>query len=203
MQQKLRIGADNFPPYQYLDDAGALRGLDYEAVRDAGIKAGFGMEFALYEWAVAEELFADKQLDALFQMPKTPEREKKWHFSKPLRSTNVELITGYPMLNIADMSDIQTHGYRLGLVEGISYNGSIKSVSAERITFYKDNEKLLKAVSAGQVSFGLCDQGVKQFLIDKLSLHNIRVIPALTFSHPLYIAFHDTEIRDQFDRYLE
>jgi hypothetical protein len=67
---------------------------------------------------------------------------------------------------------------------------------------YQNNEDLLVAIGKQEVHFGIFDRGVKQFLIEKLSVKNIRAINALTFIRPLFIAFHDKEIKDAFDKQL-
>jgi hypothetical protein len=56
---------------------------------------------------------------------------------------------------------------------------------------YQNNENLLLAISKREVDFGIFDQGVKQFLMEKLFLKNIRVMNALTFIRPLFMAFHE------------
>ncbi|GHV04320.1 hypothetical protein AGMMS50229_05450 [Campylobacterota bacterium] len=202
MKQKLTIGADPFPPYQYIDSTGVLRGSDLLIVQTAGEKAGFEIELIIDDWAVVWKRFELGELDAVFQLPKTPEREKLYLFSKLLRNANTEVITGDPSIEISALSEIETHKYTLGLIEGIAYGADADALNADRKIFFSNNEKLLKAISDRQVTFGIFDQGVKQFLMDKLSINNIRVISALTFIRPLFIAFRNAEIRDRFDRYL-
>jgi hypothetical protein len=38
--------------------------------------------------------------------------------------------------------------------------------------------------------------------MEKLFLKNIRVINVLTFIRPLFMAFHEKEIKEEFDKYL-
>jgi hypothetical protein len=76
------------------------------------------------------------------------------------------------------------------------------ALSDERKVKYESNETLLAAIAKSEVDFGMFDQGVKQFLIDKLSIKGINVIQSLTFTRQLYVAFNDIEIRNAFDKYL-
>ncbi|MDR2638381.1 MAG: transporter substrate-binding domain-containing protein [Helicobacteraceae bacterium] len=199
--KSLKIGADPFPPYQYYDN-GVLRGSDYERVKSAGEKAGFDLEFFIDDWAAIERRFEQKTLDAVFQLPKTPEREQKYHFSKLLRTGATEVVAANGAIDIAGISDIQSKGYLLGVAEGVSYGAAVQALSDESKVVYSDNEKLLIAVAGQAVDFGIFDRGVKAFLAEKLSLSNIRAIEALTFNRELFIAFNDPAIRDAFDRYL-
>ncbi|MDR2142204.1 MAG: transporter substrate-binding domain-containing protein [Deltaproteobacteria bacterium] len=198
----LLIGADPFPPYQYYDDQGALVGLDYEKVRAAGQKAGFELEFILEDWALIEEKFAQKELDAVFQLPKTPEREKNYLFSKLLRNGVTEIVTGNPLLSVTAISEIGRKKLSLGLIEGIAYNEEIQALDQGRQQFYPDNEQLLLALGQQEVDFGVFDQGVRIFLMEKLAVQNITVIEALTFIRPLFMAFHDKKTQILFDKYL-
>ncbi|MDR1616242.1 MAG: transporter substrate-binding domain-containing protein, partial [Syntrophomonadaceae bacterium] len=121
MKKHLIIGADPFPPYQYYDTNGILQGADYEKIKNAGIKAGFELEFLIEDWVLIEQKFSQKKLDAVFQLPKTPEREEKYLFSKLLRNGITEVVTGHTTLEIFSINEIEAPKYTLGIVEGISY----------------------------------------------------------------------------------
>jgi ABC-type amino acid transport substrate-binding protein len=202
MKKQIKIGADPFPPYQYYDESGSVRGTDYEAVKAAGTKAGFDMEFVIDDWTLIERKFTDGALDAVFQLPKTPEREQKFHFSKLLRNGVTETVTGQPSLQIRTIHDIETHQYTLGVVDGVSYGAEVDALSADYKVKYKSNETLLVAIANSEADFGMFDQGVKQFLIGKLSVKGICVIQQLTFTRQLYMAFNDIDIKNAFDKYL-
>jgi polar amino acid transport system substrate-binding protein len=201
-KKHLIIGADPFPPYQYYDANGILQGTDYSRIKDAGANAGFELEFLIEDWVSIEQKFAQKKLDAVFQLPKTPEREKQYLFSKLLRNGVTEVVTGHPDIEISSVNDIEMKRYTLGIVEGISYGEDVKALNQQCTVHYQNNEDLLVAIGKQEVHFGIFDRGVKQFLIEKLSVKNIRAINALTFIRPLFIAFHDKEIKDAFDKQL-
>jgi polar amino acid transport system substrate-binding protein len=201
-KRHLIIGADPFPPYQYYDANGVLQGMDYEKIKNAGIKAGFELEFLIEDWILIEQKFSQKKLDAIFQLPKTPEREKQYLFSKLLRNGTTEVITGHPTLEIYSLNDIEVQKYTFGVVEGISYGEDVKGLDKKCKKTYKSNEYLLAAIGEQDVHFGVFDQGVKQFLMEKLFIKNIRVMNSLTFIRPLFMAFHKKEIKEAFDKYL-
>jgi hypothetical protein len=119
LKKQIKIGADPFPPYQYYDASGSICGTDYEAIKAAGEKAGFNMEFVIDDWTLIERNFTDGALDAVFQLPKNPERERKFHFSKLLRDGATEVVTGQLSLQIGTIHDIEVHQYTLGVVDGV------------------------------------------------------------------------------------
>jgi polar amino acid transport system substrate-binding protein len=201
-KKHLKIGADPFPPYQYHDSDGILRGIDYEKVKIAGEKAGFELEFLIDDWVLIEQKFSQKKLDAVFQLPKTPEREKQYIFSKLLRNGVTEVVSGHQTLEIFSINDIEKHKYTLGVVNGISYADEVKELNSQYKKTYQNNSDLLTAIGKQEVNLGIFDQGVKNFLMEKLSIKNIRVINELTFIRPLFMAFHDKEVKEAFDKYL-
>jgi polar amino acid transport system substrate-binding protein len=202
LKKRIRIGADPFPPYQYYDSHGELRGSDYEHVFSAGTRGGFEMEFEVDEWSLIEKKFFDQKLDAVFQVQKTPEREKRCLFSKLLRNAVTEVVTGKANIKAGSFSDLIKDGCRLGVIQNYAYGEPLDSLHPELKVAYPDQESLLTAIAEKKVDAGIFDQGVKNFLMEKLGFSEIYVLSALSFLRPLYMAFHDSEIRDAFDRYL-
>jgi ABC-type amino acid transport substrate-binding protein len=202
LKKQIRIGADPFPPYQYYDDQGVPRGSDFDLVFSAGKAAGFEMEFELGEWSLIEKRFYDRQFDAVFQVQKTPEREKRCLFSKLLRNAATEVVTGKTDIKVGSFGELAGGDYRLGVIKNYAYGEPLDSLDSKLKAEYPDQASLLTAIAEKEVDAGIFDQGVKNFLMEKLGLSNIYALPALTFLRPLYIACHDGEIRDAFDRCL-
>ena len=202
MKHNLRIGADPFPPYQYYDAAGLLRGTDYETVRAAGEKAGFHMAFLLDEWGAVEQKMLAGELDAVFQVQKNPQRAARYCFSKLLRNAVTEVITADAGLSLAGYADIPGKGLTLGVQANYSYGDAIDSLDERCKRAYGSGEALLRAVHAGRVDAGVFDRGVKEYLMEQLHLSGIRALEGLSFDRPLYIAFNDAAVRDAFDTWL-
>jgi ABC-type amino acid transport substrate-binding protein len=202
MKTKLRIGADPFPPYQYYDEDGVLRGSDYETVRAAGEKAGFEMEFIIGEWSLIEKKMSAGELDAVFQVQKTPEREERFCFSKLLRKAVTEIITGDEVLALSSCAGIPAGGLTLGVQANYSYGGEVDALDDACKKEYGSGEALLRAVQNREVDAGVFDRGVKNYLMEQKGIQGIRALEELSFDRPLYVAFIDPEIRDAFDAYL-
>jgi polar amino acid transport system substrate-binding protein len=202
LKKQIRIGADPFPPYQYYDDQGILRGSDFEHVRAAGVAVGFEMEFELGEWSLMERSFYERRLDAVFQVQKTPEREKHFLFSKLLRNAVTEFITGHDDIKADSFENLVAGNFRFGLIQNYAYGEPIDSLNPALKALYPDQEALLAAIAKKKVDVGVFDQGVKNFLMEKLGISTVYALSSLSFLRPLYMAFHDGEIRDAFDRFL-
>lgn len=202
MKQKLFIGADPFPPYQYYDTDGVLKGSDYDTVKAAGEKAGFEMDFLVDEWNIVEAKVLSGELDAVFQVQKTPQREERFHFSKLLRNAVTEVITGNPQLTISSYEEIESKNLRLGVLQSYAYGDEVDRLDSRYKHEYPGNESLLEAIQTRQVDLGIFDAGVKQYLMEKLSISGLYTIEPLTFFRPLYIAFNSADVRDAFNQQL-
>lgn len=185
MKKQIRIGADPFPPYQYYDGQGILRGSDFERVRGAGAgAAGFEMEFEIDEWSRIEGAFYERRLDTVFQVQKTPEREKHFLFSKPLRNAVTEFITVRADIKADSFENLAAGNCRFGLIQNYAYGEPLDSLNPILKTLHPDQESLLAAIAGQKVDAGVFDQGVKNFLMEKLGLSTIYTLPSPNFFAP-------------------
>ena len=88
-----KIGADPFPPFQYFDKDGNIRGSDYETINNVILKMGKQAEYILDNWDDVEQKLINKEIDIAFQVQKTHEREKKYYFSNLLIPVSLSFIT--------------------------------------------------------------------------------------------------------------
>ena len=56
---------------------------------------------------------------------------------------------------------------------------------------------MLRAICDREVDCGVCDQGVKEYLMAGKPV--LYPIPALTYKRPLYVMFNQEKQRDDFD----
>lgn len=204
MDRKLLIGADPFPPYQYLDANGVVQGTDFELVREAFVRAGYQIEVRLDAWPIVEAAARSGELDAAFQVQRTPERESLYQFSDLLRQATTEVITSNPYLRRLDSyKDIATRHLIVGVMANYAYGEEIDSLDTSYKQEYADQTTLLKAISSGEVDIGIFDQGVKMYLMQKAGIDNLHVIDELTFERPLYVIFSDPVLRDAFNAGLQ
>lgn len=203
MDRKLIVGADPFPPYQYMNDQGQIIGSDCETVRNAFLNAGYEIEIIIDDWAKIETDIRHKNIDAAFQVQKTPEREKLYYFSDLLRYATTEVITNDISLQPSSLSSIDTQGLSLGAIANYAYGEPVDSINPTRKRFFDQQSTLLHAISTGNVNLGIFDQGVKQYLMQREQINNLHVLDALTFQRPLYVVFASASIRDAFNYGLQ
>jgi ABC-type amino acid transport substrate-binding protein len=202
MSKVLTVGADPFPPYQYYDNSGAVKGSDYDLVKRAFELAGYEIMVVLDDWKTIEESVINKNIDAAFQVQRTPEREKKYFFSDLLRNAVTEVVTGNKDLVINTFKEMEEKRTSIGVIKNYSYGDDIDSLDSSLKVPYPDQLPLLKAINAREVDMGVFDKGVKEYLMKSAGLNNIYPIKALEFIRPLYVVFHDPTLRDEFNKGL-
>jgi ABC-type amino acid transport substrate-binding protein len=196
---RIRVGADPFPPYQYYLPDGTIAGQDYEKITTLFQQVGLTADVVIKDWeAVISEL--DKgELEAAFQVQDTPERKKRFYFSDLFRNAVTEVVTSNPELKINSYGEIETLGLSLGVIEGYTNGAEIDALKEEIKKTYPNAESLLTAISRGEVDLGVFDRGVKEYIMANNHLDNIYAIESMTFIRPLYVIFNNADLRDTFN----
>ncbi len=202
MRTKILIGADPFPPYQYIDENGALQGLDYETVRAAFAAAEIDIEVELHDWPIVDAKLKEGYFQAAFQVQPTEERLKLYQFSNLLRNAATELVSSQKELHLSSYSEIPSKNLRLGVLEGYTNGPDIDALPNENKKYYADAAALLQAISKEEVDLGVFDQGVKQYLANSLGISNVYAVKGMTFTRPLHVVFHDKELCSRFNEGL-
>ncbi|MBE6031956.1 MAG: amino acid ABC transporter substrate-binding protein [Clostridiales bacterium] len=200
MMRTVKVCADPFPPYQYVQEDGSLAGSDYELVFGALTKAGYKVEAVIAPWDEVMGAFEKKECDALFQVQDTPARRAAYCFSEKLRDavTDVVKLQGKD-LAVCAYDDLKA--CRLGLISGFANGADIDSLPESCKRYYNGTQEILDALYAGEIDAAVCDRGVREYLTNKDE--QIVPIAALTYKRPLYVMFYDGELRDAFNEALQ
>lgn len=199
MSTILRVGADPFPPYQYYDESGVVRGIDSDTVTAAFEEAGYKIEIELMDWSDVQKKFDNGELHAIFQVQPDPERLAKYCFSDLLRNAATEVVSSKAGLSLNAYQDIPVQNLTLGVLQGYTNGPEIDALPEDSKKEYKDNVSLLRAISAGEVDLGVYDRGVKEYLMKQEGITNIYPIESMTYTRPLHVVFRDPALRDTFN----
>lgn len=198
----LIIGADPFPPYQYYDENGNIRGLDYEVVKLVIEKMGCNDKYIIDDWSKIEKLLINKKIDIAFQVQKTPERENMYYFSDKLRDAATIIVTSKNNTDYEDIRDIFKGNSKLGVIQNYKYGEIIDSINHDYKVNYKSLEDLLDAVNNGSIDYGVADLGVFNYLSKNTNYQNIVSMERLVFNRPLYVVFNDESLKNEFNQQL-
>lgn len=194
--KKIKVCADPFPPYQYMDKDGSIKGRDYELVAGRLRAAGYDPEVCIGPWdRIYREFWAGEQ-DVLFQAQDTPERLEKFYFSKMLRYAVTEIVTANPdLLALKEYAGLA--GYKVGVIAGFANGPEIDGLPDSCKVEFQGAAQVLQGICEKKVDCGVCDQGVKEYLMAGRPV--LYPIPALTYKRPLYVMFNRETQRDDFD----
>lgn len=198
----LTVGADPFPPYQYIDKEGNVSGLDYDVVKSIIDKMGYKAEYVIKEWSTVEQMFNRKEIDIIFQVQKTPEREMNWCFSEKLRDAVTSIITPFDNIAFHNINEIFEKRGKLGVIQNYQYGEPIDSVDVGNKVYFNSLEELLGAANNNEVGFGVVDLGVFKYINKDEAYDKLKVIENLNFNRPLYVAFNSKFLRDEFNVHL-
>lgn len=203
MNKILTVGADPFPPYQYYDEDGNIKGSDYELVKKIFKHAGYEIKVILDEWNKIEYAIINKKIDVAFQVQHTIKREKKYFFSNLFRNAITEVVTGNKKLELNSYSEIEEKKLSVGVINNYTYGNDIDKIDSSLKKSFNEQSELLKAINDRVVDIGIFDKGVKEYLMGKEGFTNIFSIKSLEFIRPLYVVFSNKEIRDKFNESLK
>jgi ABC-type amino acid transport substrate-binding protein len=199
MNNLIIVGADPFPPYQYYDDSGRVKGSDYDLVKKIFKNAGYEIEVKLDDWLLIENEVINKKIDAAFQVQHSIEREKKYFYSELLRSAVTEVVTGNEYLEIKSYDEISEKRLSIGVIANYSYGDSIDKIDSSLKMSFVSQTELLKAINDRIVDIGIFDKGVKEYIMQQEGISNIHSIKALEFIRPLYVVFSNEKLRNDFN----
>ncbi|MGC8849073.1 MAG: substrate-binding periplasmic protein [Candidatus Bathyarchaeia archaeon] len=187
------IAADPYPPYQYMYK-GRVVGLDHDIVVNAFKSMGLDVRVELHPWDECIKMLDKGVADAVFQMVKTPRREKKYLFSDPLRKALTVLYksktSDFKLHRDSKIKD-QLKGFRLGLVRGYSYDPMIDGLEVIARIEVNDQEDLLKGLIEGRFDLALIDRGVSIYLMDELGLKGrLEEVEGFAITREFHLAFH-------------
>jgi polar amino acid transport system substrate-binding protein len=198
----LIIGADPFPPYQYIDEDGNIKGSDYDIVNNVVKKLKLKAEYIIDEWSIIERKLNQNEIDAAFQVQKTPEREKIYFFSNKLRDATTSIIAAKNDTQSNNLEELLEDGSKLAVINNYKYGDVIDNISQDKKITFLDLEKLIKAVDNEEVEYGVVDLGVYNYINKDETYENVKLVDGLDFNRPLFVVFNDQELRDKFNQYL-
>lgn len=118
--EPLIIVAADYPPYEFEQPDGDLRGFDVEVVEEAFRRAGITVVVQFYPWKRAYNMAVEGEAAAALTCAPNPTRRKEIFFSDPISSmTDVYVVRhDYPGPAVHTKEDIAQSGLAIGTVRG-------------------------------------------------------------------------------------
>ncbi len=182
-----KIVFDAYPPYEYKDDNGTMKGLDIDILKAIAKNENVSFEYILVPWARALSMAEMGDCDAIISLFKNPEREKFLLFP----SEGLGYETNVIFANDSFKGDIKTIGDLKGKTIGIvteyfygkefdEYNGYTKEES-------KDQETLFKKLANNRVSLVITNELVGYYMLKSMNVNNVRKLSYIADNQALNI----------------
>ena len=82
-RQKLIVGSDIYPPFNFIDEDGEPAGIDVELAKEAGRRMGYDVEFKNINWPDKDELLERGELDCLWGSFSMSGRKELYNWAGP------------------------------------------------------------------------------------------------------------------------
>ncbi len=209
MAQKLVFDFESYPPYEFVENSKVL-GTDVDIIREVCKRIGYEAVFMEKPWKRCEEEVKAGDVDAIFSLFKTDEREQYLYF--PVESLSFEkdmVIAKKGKGKAGKIEDL--NGKTIGSVVGYSYGDAFDEAAKKksfRLEECQNNEQMLKKLIEDRMDFGIINELVYNNLVKKLKLTGKIDILYTQVYEPMFVGFSKAkgdkakEISDNFGKVL-
>jgi polar amino acid transport system substrate-binding protein len=207
-KNKIVIGLDdNFPPFGFHDESGALVGYDIDMAKEAAKRLKMDVEFKAIDWDSKETELKSKKIDAIWNgLSITPEREKNILFSRPYEN-------GPQILLVRGDSPIQSKNDLAGKIVGTQQGSTgLEAINAEpelknsfkELKTYSDNVTSFMDLQVGRIDAVVVAKTSAGYFMTK-NKSDFRIIDVGYPDIPSGVGMRkdDTELKAKLDKVLE
>lgn len=188
--QKLRVITEDFPPYNYVDESGAVVGQCTDIVRAIMSKTGQDTTIEVMPWAQAYELVQKEPYIALYSTARTPDRENMFLWAGPLLNYEKYLYarkdSGIRINSLADIKNVKA-------IAGVKNEGGMQIILDQggKVIYAATGYEALKKLADGSADLCLAPMADLSITAKKAGV-NLAEIEPVFLLHRLdfYIAFN-------------
>lgn len=205
---KIVIGLDdNFPPFGFHDESGALVGFDIDMAKEAAKRLHMDVTFKSIDWDSKETELQSKNIDAIWNgLSITPEREQNILFSRPYENGPQILLVrkDSPIQGKADLAGkiVGTQQSSTGL-EAINAEPELKN-SFKELKEYPDNVTSFMDLEVGRIDAVVVAKTTAAYFMKKNNV-DFRIIDVGYPDIPSGVGLRkdDTALKEKLDKVLE
>lgn len=189
--EKLRVLAEEYPPYSYTDDQGVLTGSSTEYVKAIISKLGLDTKIEVMPWSQAYELVLNNPDVALYPTARTPERERNFMWVGPIGSYENWLYARKGSTVRVNSLDEAKAVKSIAAVKDEAGQQKLAELGFINFTFTDSTAEGLKKLMAGEADLWLGTRADVELVARKAGVDPAQLEPAV-FVHKLdiYIAFN-------------
>ncbi len=186
----LTMATEEYPPYEYMEN-GVIKGLDTEIIEAVSERLGLMVKIEFYPWTRAMKMVRYGEIDAMFSMFRTPEREKFLYFTtEHLGSEKVILVTNKESTRQAgNLEDLA--GWKIGVQRGNSYGKEFdeyKNIERREVGSFK--QLIDMAASGNRFDAAVVNELVFAYQVKELGIADqFKKLDFVVTNQPLYMGF--------------
>lgn len=226
MTRPLLFVAEQWPPFEFADDQGRMRGVDVEVVGRIMQDLGTPFSIRLYPWTRAWTMVQKGAADAVLSLSYSPSREDVLCYSHEQRAFATTGKTPSDMLWLAEyvffvkadrkdairfdsLAQIATNGVKIGVNRSYTYSPEFVAAHIPSVEFNCTRDGF-RALANNEIDAYPMDRTVGDYELSKMGLSkSITHLPKVIFSKPYLAVFskHSTypgvaTVRDAFQERL-
>jgi arginine/lysine/histidine/glutamine transport system substrate-binding/permease protein len=169
-----------FPPFQFQENMGELKGFDIDLIKAIGQEAGLEIRFQILPFDQIIPAIEKQTVGAAISgITITPERQKIVSFSYPYFKTGLAIAIQKDNQEINNLESLSNK--KIGVKIGTTGANEAKKVIGGKISYFNSTALALQALSKGNVDAVINDKPVILYLINSDNFTEIKVIqPLLT-----------------------
>lgn len=145
-----------YPPFEFVDDAGNITGFDYELMNAIAQEAGFDVEFVNTRWDGIFVALASGEFDAVISAATiTPERAETVDFSDPYFNAGQRITIRADDAEISEPEDLA--GKSVGVQTGTTGDIWLTEETNAEVVRYDENTLAFQALANGDVDAAVAD----------------------------------------------
>ncbi|WP_407279820.1 transporter substrate-binding domain-containing protein [Aromatoleum evansii] len=153
----LRVVSDyNYPPFLFLDPAGAPTGYLVDYWRLWEQKTGVKVELQAIQWSEAQRSLLEGEADVIDMIFRTPAREPLYEFSPPYAKVPVGVYADESIQGIHDVAGLR--GFMVGVMAGDACIEELGRQGVDKFREYPDYARLIVGALAGEVRLFCLDE---------------------------------------------
>lgn len=167
-RQTVRVGFFSFDGYHMMGDDGSKSGYGYDFLQMMARYIDVDYQYIGYDksWADMQEMLEDGKIDLVTSARKTPEREEKFDFSRPIGTNSAVLAVRSDNSSIVKNDYATYNGMRVALLRGNSRNQNFADFAAEHgfsyeSVYFDSADDVTSALHSGAVD-GIVTSSLRQ-----------------------------------------
>lgn len=168
----LTLVTEVWPPYVQRDEVGRWSGVAVEILESAAASAGLAVEIVEAPWRRALAMAERGEVDGIFPLNRTPEREEWLRFpeNSVSESHGVFFHRVDRRVSLQNLRDLA--GHRVGVIAGYQYAGSLLETPGVLFEEVPTNELALRMLARGRIDLLPADRLVGVALARSLGLQD-------------------------------